>query len=93
MRGGEDLSPAMLFALMHMRKLEQSAVETQTCPHASPGEVIAKVTANALARRGFLEWTDCEFGADWPEVRLTDTGREALKKSVGDFAYRLMTEQ
>ena len=74
------LSLPMRRALAHMAELEQLAADTGTCPNAvldgSGG--VTKGTANALVRRGLAEnvkW--CRFGADWPELRLTERGRSA----------------
>lgn len=74
------LSPTMRHALSHMAKLERLAAESDGggCPNAAldGSGVISKGTANALIRRGLAEnvkW--CRFGADWPELRLTESGR------------------
>jgi hypothetical protein len=64
-----------------MAELEQLAGDTGTCPNAvlDGSGVVTKGTANALVRRGLAEnvkW--CPFGADWPELRLTESGRRTV---------------
>ena len=70
---------AQRHALAHMANLERLAAEQGTCPHAAPGQwPIHTSTAAALVRQGLAErvkW--CRHGADWPEVRLTERGRDA----------------
>ena len=73
------LSPTMRHALSHMAQLERIAAESDgtLCPNAVlDGSGVTRGTANALVRRGLAEnvkW--CRFGADWPALRLTESGR------------------
>ena len=74
------LSPTMRHALSHMARLESYAAGHGTCPHAQcggHGSMVSQGTAKALVRRGLAERVQwCRFGADWPELRLTESGRE-----------------
>ena len=75
----------MRHALAHMAQLERHAAEHGTCPHAALDSLglVRQGTAKALVRRGLAERVQwCRFGADWPELRLTDTGR-SLANSEG----------
>ncbi len=75
------LSPPMRRALAHMAELEQLAGDTGTCPNAvlDGSGVVGTRTATALVRRGLAEPVGrCPFGADWPELRLTESGRRTV---------------
>ena len=72
------LSHTMHQALSHMAFLERQAAERNTCPHAilDGSGAVGSRTADALVRRGLAEHVRrCRFGATWPELRLTESGR------------------
>ena len=77
----KPLSTTMLHHLRRMARLEQVAAKAKTCPNAifdGRKGSIPRGTGKALLRRGLVERVQwCRFGADWPELRLTEDGRAA----------------
>ena len=73
-----NTSPRMIQALGHMLKVEQTAraIGPGMCGNTTCDDPqVPHQTQRALLRRGLIKQVGCPVGADWPEIRITPTGR------------------